>query len=65
MVVEKESVCVASRGRNSDNPSDRRPGIELEQRLEVREEGICGCLTSVFKDNMILEKTKESSDGQS
>lgn len=64
MVVEKESVCVTSRGRNIENPSDRRPGIELEQRLEVREEGICECLTSVFKDNMILEKTKEKSDGQ-
>lgn len=65
MVVEKEVVCVASRGRNVENPSDRRPGIELEQRLEVREEGICGCLTSVQKDNMILERTRTNNNGES
>ena len=59
MIVEaKEVVCVASRGRNVDNPSDRRPGIELEQRLEPNQEGICNCLTSVSKDAMVLEIDK-------
>ena len=43
------------RGRNVDNPSDRTAGIELEQRLEPNEQGICNTLTSVQKDNLVLE----------
>lgn len=58
IIIEKEQIIVASRGRNVENPSDRRAGIELEQRLEARDGGICGCLTSVPKDNMVLERTK-------
>ena len=46
--------CVAMRGRNPDNPSDRRVGIELEQRLEVRKDGCTNTITTVQKDNMIL-----------
>lgn len=56
IIIEK--YIVASRGRNPYNSSDRRAGIELEQRLEIREGGICGCLTSVSKDNMVLERKK-------
>lgn len=48
-------VIVASRGRNKDNPSDRTPGAEFEQRLEPNSEGICNTLTSVQKDNLVLE----------
>ncbi len=48
-------MIVASRGRNPDNPSDRKQGIELEQRLEPNSEGICNTLTSVQKDNLVLE----------
>lgn len=51
-----EQQIVAMRGRNPDNPSDRTPGAHLEQRLEPNEQGICNCLTSVSKDNMVLEK---------
>ncbi len=50
-----EPVIVASRGRNPDNPSDRTPGNHVEQRLEPNSEGICNCITSVQKDNMVLE----------
>lgn len=50
-----EGVIVSMRGRNPDNPSDRRAGIPLEQRLEVNEQGICNCLTSVQKDNLVME----------
>jgi len=46
--------CVAMRGRNPENPSDRRKGIELEQRLEVREDDCVGTITTVQKDNMVL-----------
>lgn len=51
----RQPMIVAMRGRNKDNPSDRTPGIELEQRLEIQHEGICNTLTSVQKDNMVLE----------
>lgn len=51
-------VIVASRGRNPDNPSDRTPGNYVEQRLEPNSEGICNTLTSVQKDNLVLEQNK-------
>lgn len=50
-------LIVAMRGRNPDNPSDRTPGIELEQRLEPNSEGICNTITTVQKDNLVLEET--------
>ena len=46
------------RGRNPTNPSDRTPGIELEQTLEVNQNGTTNCLTSVQKDNLVMEKVK-------
>lgn len=50
-----QPMIVASRGRNPDNPSDRTPGNYVEQRLEPNSEGICNTLTSVQKDNLVLE----------
>lgn len=50
-----ERQIVASRGRNPDNPSDRTAGMPTEQRLEVNSDGICGTLTTVQKDNLLLE----------
>lgn len=69
-VYDKEGICptirtfqggnqqpmiVAMRGRNPDNPSDHTTGIETEQRLEPNSQGICNTLTSVQKDNLVLE----------
>lgn len=54
----RQPMIVAMRGRNTDNPSDRTPGIKTEQRLEPNTEGICNTLTSVQKDNMVLEEVK-------
>lgn len=51
----RQPMIVAMRGRNPDNPSDRRGGIPLEQRLEPNQEGICNCLTQLYKDNLVLE----------
>lgn len=51
-----EKQIVAMRGRNPDNPSDRTAGSQTEQRLEPNSQGICNTLTSVQKDNMVLEK---------
>lgn len=52
-----ESQIVAMRGRNPDNPSDRTTGSPTEQRLEANTQGTSNCLTSVQKDNLLLEKT--------
>lgn len=50
-----ESQIVAMRGRNPDNPSDRSVGSPTEQRLEVNTQGTSNCLTSVQKDNLVME----------
>lgn len=52
----RQPMIVRSVGRNPDNPSDRTAGILTEQRLEPNSQGICNTLTSVQKDNMLLEK---------
>lgn len=51
-----ESQIVAMRGRNPENPSDRTAGSPTEQRLEPNTQGTSNCLTSVQKDNLLLEK---------
>lgn len=54
MIIEKQ--IVAMRGRDPQNPSDRTPGNpNLVQTLEPNSEGICNTLTTVQKDNMVLE----------
>lgn len=58
----KEFLICASRGRNKDDPNDRRAGIELEQRLEINTLGICNTLTSVCKDCYVLEIYASKSD---
>lgn len=56
-----ESQIVAMRGRNPDNPSDRTAGNPTEQRLEVNMQGTSNCLTSVQKDNLLLENNIQKS----
>lgn len=51
----KEPVCAASRGRNPKNPSDRTAGSPTEQRLEINTSGCSNTLTSVQKDNYVVE----------
>ena len=47
-------VIIASRGRNPENPSDRRAGIHTEQRIEPNMLGTTNVITSVAKDNWVL-----------
>lgn len=50
--------CIAaSRGRNPENPSDRTPGAPTEQRLEVNTKGTSNAITTVQKDNYVVEPT--------
>lgn len=51
----QEPLCAASRGRNPDNPSDRTIGSPTEQRLEINYTGCTNTLTSVQKDNYVVE----------
>lgn len=54
--AHKDNMCiVAMRGRNPDNPSDRTVGSPTEQRLEANTQGTSNCLTSVQKDNIVME----------
>ena len=55
-------VIAASRGRNKDNPSARIAGIDLEQRLEINSQGLCNTLTTVQKDNYVVEPVIEVFD---
>jgi DNA (cytosine-5)-methyltransferase 1 len=48
----------AFRGRNPDKPSDRTTGVQTEQRLEININGTSNTLTSVQKDNVVIENCK-------
>lgn len=50
-----EPFIAASRGRNPQNPSDKTPGAPTEQRLEPNSQGLCNTLTTVQKDNYVVE----------
>lgn len=52
-----ETPCIAaSRGRNPENPSDRTVGAPTEQRLEINTQGTSNTITTVQKDNYVVER---------
>lgn len=46
---------VAMRGRNPESPTDRTTGLPTEQRLELNSQGVVNSLTTVQKDNLVME----------
>ena len=56
-------VCVAMRGRNPDNPSDRTTGAPTEQRLESRRDGKTNTITTVQKDNLVMQLNPSKESG--
>jgi DNA (cytosine-5)-methyltransferase 1 len=48
----------AFRGRNPNDPSDRSTGSITEQRLEINTNGTSNTLTSVQKDNVVVQNYK-------
>lgn len=54
----REPMIVAMRGRNPNNTSDRTAGSPTEQRLEANSQGICNAITSVQKDNLLIETVR-------
>ena len=57
-----DSKCVvigASIGRDPKNPSDRKAGSSnLQQRLEINKQGTSNTLTTVQKDNYVVEQVR-------
>ena len=54
----KGVVIAAPRGRNPENPSDRTVGNSTEQRLEINKQGTSNAITTVQKDNYVVETLK-------
>ena len=54
--VIEEKICVAMRGRNPEKPTDRTAGLPTKQRLEIAPKGVDNTLTTVQKDNLVLEE---------
>ena len=53
---ENNFLIAASRGRDPKNPSDRKAGnSNLQQRLEINKNGTSNTITSVQKDNYVVE----------
>lgn len=50
-----EPVICASRGRNPENPNSRKVGEPTQQMLEINTSGCSNTLTTVCKDNYVLE----------
>ena len=51
------------RGRNPDNPSDRTAGAPTKQRLEPNRSGKTNTLTSVQKDNLVMQINPSTESG--
>ena len=49
-------IIVAMRGRNPEHPTARISGLPTEQRLEPNADGNANTLTTVQKDNLVMEK---------
>ncbi len=54
-IMKDNTICVAMRGRNPENPSDRTSGVHTEQCLEINQNGTSNTLTSVQKDNLVMQ----------
>lgn len=61
-LMVKDVKCGAFRGRNPDNTKSRKSGEHTEQHLEIREDDKTNCLTTVYKDNLIVFKNKSQTD---
>ena len=57
-VIELPCIC-ASRGRNPENHSDTTVGVPTEQRLEINTNGTSNTITTVQKDNYVVEVKPE------
>lgn len=64
LAIMEEVKIAAMRGRNPDNPSERgKSNGNYKQRLEVNENGTSNTITSVQKDNLVVEPLNPYKDG--
>ena len=57
-VLIAEPTIAAMRGRDKDNPNDRGKSTDnYTQRLELKPDGTSNTITSVAKDNLLIEPT--------
>lgn len=61
--IKEDVVIGAMRGRNPQNPKSRESGLETEQMFEINQNGTSNCLTSVQKDNLVLEIKSATKSG--
>lgn len=62
---DMDLICVAMRGRDPKDPSNRKKGLNTEQRIEPRDDGKTNTITSVQKDNLIMSGTlRTHNDGK-
>lgn len=62
-IITAEPAIAAMRGRNPDNPGDRHSSIPTEQRLEINTSGTSNTITTVQKDNCVIEVLNPEKDG--
>lgn len=55
LIFTNEPVICRSIGRDPDNPSNREKGCNTEQTLELKKDGMSNTLTTVQKDNLVVE----------
>lgn len=60
---DMDIVCVRMQGRNPNDPNDRSKGMPTEQTLEPKTDGKTNCLSTVAKDNLILQTSRGNNDG--
>jgi DNA (cytosine-5)-methyltransferase 3A len=60
---DSDTFIIASRGRNPENPKNREAGLNTEQMLEPRFDGKTNCLTSVQKDNLVMQLNPSTESG--
>lgn len=60
---DMDLICVASRGRNPENSTSRKAGLDTEQQLEPRFDGKTNTITSVQKDNLIMQLNPSTESG--
>lgn len=56
-----KQLIVAMRGRGGEE-TDQFPAQRWHQQLEVNYEGICNAITTISKDNLVLEITEDNSN---
>lgn len=55
MIKLVEPLICASRGRSLENINSRKVGLPTKQVLEINPNGWSNCLTTVQKDNWVIE----------